>query len=61
MATTDRNAGPAQQEGSQPGEGAPHLRSDELLRGHRRLIIEHTGEHYCLRLTRNERLILTKL
>lgn len=41
-------------------ERAPRVRSDRLLGGHRRLIIEHAGEDYCLRLTRNGRLILTK-
>lgn len=35
--------------------------SSELFRHNRRLIIEHRGEAYCLRLTRNERLILNKL
>lgn len=43
-----------------PREKAPRVRSNELFRGHRRLIIEHAGEDYSLRLTRNERLILTK-
>jgi len=38
----------------------PHVFSRDLLRGGRRLIIEHSGELYCLRLTRNEKLILTK-
>lgn len=37
------------------------VHSADLLRGTRRLVIEHRGEAYCLRLTRNERLILTKL
>jgi len=41
--------------------GAPRLRSIDMFRNDRRLIIEHRGEEYCLRLTRNERLILTKL
>lgn len=54
MSTTDRNAD------SSHREGAPRLRSDELFRDHRRLIIEHAGEHYCLRLTCNERLIVIK-
>lgn len=38
----------------------PRATSRDLLHGGRRLIIEHGGEEYCLRLTRNERLILTK-
>lgn len=37
------------------------VQSIDLFRGNRRLIIEHQGEEYCLQLTRNERLILTKL
>lgn len=37
------------------------FQSADLFRGNRRLIIEHQGEEYCLQLTRNERLILTKL
>lgn len=40
---------------------APRLRSTDLFRGDRRVIIEHGGEQYCLRLTRNERLILNKI
>lgn len=35
--------------------------STDLLQGGRRMVIEHRGETYCLRITRNERLILTKL
>lgn len=34
--------------------------SQTLFRGQHRLIIEHAGEVYILRLTRNNRLILTK-
>lgn len=36
------------------------VRSDTLLRGERRLIIEHEGASYVLLLTRNDKLILTK-
>ncbi len=36
------------------------VRSDSLLRGERRLIIEHAGACYTLLLTRNDKLILTK-
>jgi len=32
----------------------------DLLRGHRIAIIEHGGEEYRLRLTANDKLILTK-
>lgn len=45
---------------SKTGNDPARLPSAELLRGNRRLIIEHQGEEYCLRVTRNERLILTK-
>ncbi|MBU8537631.1 hemin uptake protein HemP [Falsiroseomonas tokyonensis] len=34
--------------------------STELLRGARELLIEHHGEIYRLRLTSNDKLILTK-
>lgn len=45
-----------------PGAGNDTLRlhSTDLFRGQRRVIIEHRGEQYCLRLTRNQRMILTK-
>lgn len=36
------------------------VRSDELLDNTGQLLIEHLGEHYCLRLTRQNKLILTK-
>lgn len=36
------------------------VKSRELLQDNDRLIIEHLGQSYCLRLTRNNRLILTK-
>lgn len=34
--------------------------SRTLLRGHREILIEHAGETYRLRHTRNDKLILTK-
>ena len=34
--------------------------SDELLKGMREVLIEHLGEYYRLRLTRNGKLILQK-
>lgn len=34
--------------------------SDELFSGQRELIIQHQGEQYRLRITRQEKLILTK-
>jgi len=36
------------------------LRAEDLLRDRRTLVIEHAGERYLLRLTRNGKLILTK-
>lgn len=36
------------------------LRSEELFRGRNELIIEHQGQEYRLRLTRNDKLILNK-
>lgn len=36
------------------------IASTELLRGERRVIIEHGQESYTLILTRNDKLILTK-
>jgi len=34
--------------------------SAELLGGHNQLVIEHNGAHYTLRITTNNKLILTK-
>ena len=39
---------------------APRVRSDDLLRGSRELVIEHRGQEYRLLRTRNDRLILNK-
>lgn len=39
---------------------APVLRSRELFRGNNTVRIEHDGQHYLLRLTRGNKLILTK-
>lgn len=39
---------------------APRVRSDDLLRGNRELVIEHRGQEYRLLRTRNDRLILNK-
>lgn len=36
------------------------LSSRELFRNAKTVCIEHNGEHYCLRLTRGNKLILTK-
>jgi hemin uptake protein HemP len=39
---------------------APIVKSEELLRGGQEIIITHQGETYRLRITRNNKLILTK-
>ena len=38
----------------------PIVRSRDLLRGGRLILIEHAGDRYYLRMTRNNKLILTK-
>ncbi|MBK1702223.1 hemin uptake protein HemP [Thiococcus pfennigii] len=43
-----------------PAREPQRVRSDTLLQGGRRLIIEHGGASYTLLLTRNDKLILTK-
>jgi hemin uptake protein HemP len=42
------------------GGGPPAVTSEALLRGGRELVIRHGGEEYRLRLTGNNKLILTK-
>ncbi len=39
---------------------ARHITSQSLLDGARELVIQHQGSEYHLRLTRNDKLILTK-
>lgn len=36
------------------------IRSEELFRGKKQLVILHQGEHYRLTITRNDKLILQK-
>ncbi len=38
----------------------PRLKSDELFRDSNEVVIDHRGEEYRLRLTRNDKLILNK-
>lgn len=38
----------------------PRLKSEDLFRNGSELIIEHRGEEYRLKLTRNDKLILNK-
>lgn len=43
-----------------PSTSARHIDSIQLLAGARELVIEHLGQRYYLRLTCNNKLILTK-
>jgi hemin uptake protein HemP len=45
---------------AEPRDPPPCIPSSELLRGARELLILHQGETYRLRLTSNDKLILTK-
>jgi len=50
---------------STPADASPKqplrtIPSTELLQGQREVVIVHQGEHYRLRLTRNDRLVLYK-
>ncbi len=58
--THARKAEPDRAVACPAGKGpAPRVRSHELLRDGERLIIEHAGREYCLRVTSNGKLILT--
>lgn len=41
-------------------EPPPRVDSDQLLRGHRTIEIEHGEQRYTLRVTKDNKLILTK-
>ncbi|WP_243041846.1 hemin uptake protein HemP [Dyella sedimenti] len=43
-----------------PESSARRISSQSLLQGERELVIQHQGSEYHLRLTRNDKLILTK-
>jgi hemin uptake protein HemP len=43
-----------------PPSAALRVSSRELFRGRRELVIEHQGQEYRLKLTRNDKLILNK-
>jgi hemin uptake protein HemP len=51
---------PSRPHHSQRSAAQPRLRSQDLFRGTHELIIEHQGQEYRLRLTRNDKLILNK-
>ncbi len=55
-AAPDADAGSRQQ----PPQTPRTIKSEELLKGRRELLIEHGNEVYRLRLTRNGKLILQK-
>lgn len=55
---TQSNALPSQ--ALPPRPDLPVIRSRDLLRGGNLLLIEHAGDRYYLRMTRNNKLILTK-
>lgn len=42
------------------GMTGPRIDSQRLMSGANELVIEHAGQEYRLRLTRNDKLILTK-
>ncbi len=43
-----------------PGSRPAAIRSEDLFRGRKQLEIVHNGVVYCLRITANDKLILTK-
>lgn len=43
-----------------PQPDLPMIRSRDLLQGGNLILIEHAGDRYYLRMTRNNKLILTK-
>ena len=54
-----RSAMPAAAE--QPTKRSPaQIKADQLFQGQQEILIEHKGETYQLRITRNDKLILTK-
>lgn len=53
-------ATPLAQAKGQAGLETPRVTSDELLAGQKEIIIEHGGEEYRLRKTKQGKLILTK-
>lgn len=43
-----------------PPTALPRIHSQDLLKGTNLILIEHGGDRYYLRMTRNNKLILTK-
>ena len=56
MATGDQ----ANESNRQPAAKLRRLKVSELLAGEREVILEHNGQEYRLRITANDKLILTK-
>ena len=57
----DSNGDPARELTALPKPSIfPRISSIDVMRGHTKLIIEHQGEEYYLRLTGKGKLILTK-
>jgi hemin uptake protein HemP len=54
------HASPADRSPTAPPNAAQRIDSHRLLAGGRELVIDHAGQEYRLRLTRNDKLILTK-
>lgn len=59
MAMPDKNTSPPPAKVTQPA-ALPRVDSTQLLRGQHALEIEHAGQRYLLRVTRENKLILTK-
>jgi hemin uptake protein HemP len=61
IATSLRNPEPrAAHDGRERTPSELRIDSHRLLAGGRELVIDHAGQQYRLRLTRNDKLILTK-
>jgi len=52
--------GPGNRQTEQPTNGIARISSTQLLDASGRLLIEHNGQEYMLRVTRSGKLILTK-
>lgn len=60
MTPTMRPQSSLAQQGPGSSPGAQRIRSNDLLKGRRRVVIEHGDASYTLLLTRNDKLILVK-
>jgi len=55
-----RDSSHRRQASPEPPTALPMIRSRDLLQGGNLILIEHAGDRYYLRMTRNNKLILTK-